>query len=88
MPKRTISGPAATVASVGAVLALLGVLVLFAVPAAKQLDVRVAQHNDEKPGTVRQHKIEVSGTVLIVLGLGMVGTGWLMERRRGRKGRK
>lgn len=87
MPRRNVNGPTAILAAVGAVLALMGFLVLLAVPAARQLDVRESERNATQRGTVRRDKITVSGAALLVGGLGMVGAGIVLAKRRGPKGR-
>jgi hypothetical protein len=81
MPRR--NGPGAFLASVGAVIAFLGLLTFLAVPAARQLDEKDETRLESGDGKGRQKTVVLWASATALVGSVMVAAGWAMVRKRG-----
>jgi hypothetical protein len=81
MPRKR-NGPGVFLLSVGVSIALLGLMTLLAIPAAKELDLKEAVSEGVAPGNERQVSVIKGGAAGALIGGVLALTGWALVRKR------
>ena len=84
MADRRIPGPTAFLATVGAVIVLLGLLVMLALPAARHFDLKEAEDEGRPSLRQRESRIKTGSVTAIGAGVGLIVLGVWLGRRKAR----
>jgi hypothetical protein len=80
--RRRRNGPGVFLISVGISIALLGLMTLLAIPAAKELDLKEAVNEGVAPGNKRQVSVVRGGAAGAMIGGALALAGWALVRKR------
>lgn len=86
MADRRVPGPTAFLATLGAVIVLMGLLVMLAIPAARHFDLKEAEDEGRPSLGQRERRIKTGSITTVGAGVGLIVLGVWLGRRKARSG--
>ena len=84
MARSRIPGPTAFLATLGAVIVLMGLLVMLAIPAARHFDMKEAENEGRPSLGQRENRIKSGSATAVGAGVGLIVLGVWLGRRKAR----